>query len=1251
MHNYSENWHHIKSILKGYEVKYNRYDVYSYKDHRDAKVLAIFLANATLATPKLNRETVEKVLSGSLTWTNSTAAPKFERVDLSVSFLEENGFVSFHADWCSIHCESVNETNNIDPSLTPLIQAIEHLKDICYGRNGYVQPYYELNEEQLRMKLSADFGNLFSKGPVPLLCLEDGCFKLSPDNQSFDSLVSTYLWQVLRETLNPEDAFESWILCLRVNCSWLMPVLFGDDEARNEFNNLLLAYIEKDAGLNLSMNTLFKQALNEESFSQIVFPVTTSVNIQIDQAGGVRTEHVDTIPREKPTLKMIPEDYKTQCIENYDDIQIIKKWQQAHSWREPQQFYTGLLDSVIKDDINVDEQLLSSNGLTEKLLKLAASRPILKHILFNVLPEYNNAMYQIYLLSQPATCDVALFYLTQKSFSNSHRESHSFTKHVDKGFQQIVCYEYLRAIESELDSGDRLFKIVGFLGERCNIQDRNFSKSFEYQYLVSLLDSLNNERIFQIGQVFSRHLHETNTTSVQHNSQQYWYFLGFWLIERLEDAGIDREGALTNRVKDVLLGYYKAEFEQNLTGERHSLEPSIFFSALPWHKIIGNDRISEILKPSNQCSAWQEKLLYTNDYSFAIASAVRQYLQVLMNIGRSQTNPKDCERVANRALEIVRIVGFKSSEQYSYLFESAFYVNKYDLWPTFCSYTNLLQDSQYDEFVDRCLSLIPLDQLFVLFERCTVIARNQRLQEEIATRQFSEAENLGLSGLEQAFISAWNANNIALSTKLLDKARMLLEEERFTRNNNPHITRIRNSWLSYEYKLQLLILLESTKDDPKRFHELANEINIPHKHGSNTNQMDDRECEYFRRYIIAAAYCETKPQRCIDIMESLCQASDSNDHRFMLFRGRIALHKINPDATELRYALSQFLEKLGDVDPKDMQTAWVATILDTYRELQNSIEIDMFWKKLSPDQQDIREVMLPYCLALVKRGDALIAQQIVNRYQQHNSQALDELGISDLINVLLKTNKMSTTQLIQVLNEDSQRDITQLKKHYSQIVSKDFEDYVTIVGQGKPPHEFLKDIVLEIAHELLLRKKNLQLHSDNSSNKTDIKITKEDLINDWFTSLFDKRMAEARIGFRDQKRGGESSSGKSPGEIDGFITDAQNKRVSLFEAFRLFSLDISVISTHLNKISHYDNESLSPVFIVVYCDVNDFQKLCTNYSDQIRVLNYEGFCESSDVSLPRETDNLCLISDTRTRGIKKIIFYHLLLNMHFSTKQ
>lgn len=153
-----------------------------------------------------------------------------------------------------------------------------------------------------------------------------------------------------------------------------------------------------------------------------------------------------------------------------------------------------------------------------------------------------------------------------------------------------------------------------------------------------------------------------------------------------------------------------------------------------------------------------------------------------------------------------------------------------------------------------------------------------------------------------------------------------------------------------------------------------------------------------------------------------------------------------------------------------MPPLWIAHILDAYRQLHDQ-EIDNFWGKLNPDQQARREILRPYCRALMERGDTLIAQHILTRYQDLNFQASDELGIDDLADEVVKTNEKSMLQLIQVVNEASERSIVQLKKHYSQIVSKEFEDYVTIVGQELEPHEFLKNVVVEVAQELLLRKK------------------------------------------------------------------------------------------------------------------------------------------------------------------------------------
>jgi hypothetical protein len=1256
MHNYSENWRHLQSISTGYSARIGVPQVYSYIDHIKAKALAVFFANATLATPKLDRTTIEAVLAGRKTWPNSTGTGRFVGPNVQLSLLESSGLVAFYTDWCTVYCQPVRGLDGIDPSLVPLIQAVEHLKDICYGRNGYIAPHYECPANELDKLWTRQFGSTPIAELLPELQLKDGRYTIPAGNQNFSSLVSTYLWLALRESLEPLHAFHRWILCLRVNCDWGMPLIFDylEFEECAAFSKQLIDYLAKDFALCLSIDTLRKQCINKTAFLSIITPVTTHLRFAIDSEGNSSSEHED-IQLPKTTLVDIDAAYSTYTAHAVEDLQFVQQWQQfRHHW-DPNLFYTSLVASVIEANVRVNGNSLVSLGTAEPFFELASSRPILKHLLLNLLPEYANPIYLIWLLSRPSTCDVALFYLSQQSPTGPGRDSQSFIEHIDKAYQYLVCYEYLRTVKQDQGNADRLYKIIDIIGNRLQLNNDDFSKSFAYQFMLCLLGSMNDQQVIETAEAYVQSLPKYKGLQDAHVKAHHLYFLGFWLIERIEDLGIDPTGKLILSLKKVLLSHYRAEFEENMTGHRSTLQPNSFFSALPWYKLIGPEGVGPLLALSNRCSDWHKSLNYSSQNCLVTASTVRHYLQVLMCVGRPQRFIENWERITIRVTEIVRTFGFGPREQAAYLFSGKFYTDQYDLWTQFCSYTNLLQENLYGEFVDRCVSDIPLDQLFVLLERCSVNARAQQLRELIAYRQSPESEDIGLSGLEQAFLSACEAGHGALADKLIDTANAFLNQEHFAKTNNPRILKARRVWITYGYKRQLMNLMETLKGDPDKFFEAARQVPLPHTPHESTDRDSDRaqrrESEHFRRYIIAAAYYETDPEKCVHIMEVLHRETKSSFHSFLLFQGRLAVSRNNGDVNRVRHALSQFLFSLGDTEPEHMPSQWVANILDAYRQLHDTSGINAFWAKLTPLQQASAEILRPYCLALITRGEPLIAQQIISRYQELNPQTSDSLGLNDLIDELHKAlpPNMSISRLVQVINEDSQRSSVQLRKHYSQIVSKDFDEYVAIVGNGQASHEFLKNAMLEVAQELLLRKKNLHLHSTSATGITSYRITQEDLINDWFTSLFDKRMAEARVGLRDQKRGGQSESGNRPGESDGFITDAKNKRIAIFEAFRLFSKDTTVISQHLDKIAKYDNESLSPVFMVGYCDVKDFDALVRGYVDFIIHRDYAGFIAESKkddgVEILYYRDYLWLGMERRRRSHREVVFYHLLLDM------
>jgi len=106
MVNFSPDWWHLKSILAANPAFDPGTGVSSFEDHLHAKALAMFLVRATLATPCLDRTTVAEVLAGQRLWPCEDGTRPFGGVSIPLSFLEENGFVTFYAGWADLPRET-----------------------------------------------------------------------------------------------------------------------------------------------------------------------------------------------------------------------------------------------------------------------------------------------------------------------------------------------------------------------------------------------------------------------------------------------------------------------------------------------------------------------------------------------------------------------------------------------------------------------------------------------------------------------------------------------------------------------------------------------------------------------------------------------------------------------------------------------------------------------------------------------------------------------------------------------------------------------------------------------------------------------------------------------------------------------------------------------------------------------------------------------------------------------------------------
>lgn len=1255
MNEYSENWRHLKALLAGYVRRDLGFKAPSYENQRHAKALSIFLTHASLATPRLSRETVDAVLAGQFQWPREGGEP-YLGTSIPLSRFEELGLVSFYAGWCATHADFVEDEHAIDSTLIPVVRAIEHLKDIQWGRNGCIQPHYVYQKNDLENLLQAEFGaHLSVEQLLPELELDGEMFRLKPGNQNFSTEIITQLWIDLRRNHAPEEAFSHWMMCFRVNCERAMPVIFDrhQDEERREFHDMLIEFIAKDTALATGIDCYIRQCINENDSSACIRLMQTLLKIEIDQSSERSNSTTPEVELPKPTLSSLEEIYPTLLSEASSALEFVTLLHD--SWlRKSELFYGWLVSTAVEASIHIEIAHLASSGLVEKLIDLAnAGRPVLKYLLYVILPDYDLPNYMILLLARKETSDVAFFHLAKKDFDRSRNQDSTCLKNLEAGYQQLLCREYIQAIQDEPDFSSRLVAVLKILGEQCALHSPDFFKGVEYRLLLTLLDSLTDQQVSKLAQAFAGFSVEVKKSPYEQRRHHFSYLLGFWLIDRMERTGIDPTEAICEAVRESLRVQYKAEFIANLKG-LPSLEPSLFFGTLSWKQLFAGVGQDFMLDLSSSCDEWAQELAYENQGAYGVASAIRHHLQVLISAGRASSETSTQQAIAARVQEIIRLCGFKNRNEYVPLFEELV-TDKFDLWQLVCTYSNSFTDELYRGFIVRCAPSISLNLLFTLLERTSVIARIQMLYETIDKYHADSDNELGLHAIEKAFTSALNAGRTEIASRMLSSAKKMLAEDRFANATNRNLVRIRKVWQSYEYKSQLLELYESHRLDPVGFEKLAFEHPIPHDRSSLQPQSDERahykECENFRRQLTASAFCDTEPAKTVRVMEHLYKETKREHHGFALLYGHVKLFATDQNKRKLKSALSSFLSGAGKGQPDRMNEYWVAIVLEAY-QLSGAAGIDHFWAQLSPEQQGRRLIFTPYCRALLARRDSFTVKKILARYKEINHAMLDELQIDDLISELAKIEEdaPSTKDFLSIMVEGSQRTVQQLQKHYNQIIAKEFEAYVEIVKPDQEPHEYLRDAMLAVASELVLRKLNLQEGGKDEKGKVSFNgIKLENLVNDWFVSLFDQRMSHAKLSLRDQKRGGHSASGKSPGEIDGFITSSDSTRVGIFEAFRLFSLDTKTIGTHLNKIAGYDGESLSPVVIVGYCDTKNFPSLVEGYKSYVPTLRYKGYGDIlSALEVFHDADHIWLGWEIRSRKRKDIVFYHLLINLHFS---
>lgn len=1252
---YSENWRLLLNFLNNDSGKIPPRES-SFFEHQQAYALALFLVDATLATPALDRCNVAKLIAGELTWPCSSGLNSFSGTDYSLEFFETGGFISFPGGWVKVHCRATQQTKSLDKSVDDILHVINLLQNFNFGREGYVQPHFVIKNAQLDSLISKEFGDIHLDRLFPYAVQQEGGLAIYPEKYHFSQLESTYLWQCLLRRYSPDQAFRKWMVYLRVLTHTIIPIQFRLLE-KNEIDQFLqqVEFLVKSAPeFSYTLRTIHKQAVNSSDFARVIQPVMQQIDINIGSEDFIpeKNDKLDeTAPLILRTAETLDGAYNFPNIDDPAEITTQEQWQHLGRWLDPMEGLSWLLQECFNHAILIDHQTLTAKKFALNLLSLSKSRPALKYLLFIALPLRFNSKYILFLLSRPETCEIAIYHLTNREYPLPVTRRHDVSDDLSNWFLDVLAKEYVRTIKERSDNGLKLLDISLYLADNSGFYKFDNAESFQFKALNYFLNKLDDNQVAAVVSAFLETIPEQYEWRIQNIRERSVYYLGLWLIQRLECTDIVYRDLLT-QLCEYIICFYKNAFTDCISTRGRDLKSDNFFAILPWQSLINVIGFEEILRVSRRYDSWATILTYKHERGFDAISSISQYLQLLMLISKSLRDENIQERAWQRIINIVCAFGFGREEGRYYLFKAVINDEATDLWRKFSLFVNTLPPSKYEDFTERCIDMIPLDSLYILLERCNIHEREQVIHDAILERQELSDEKLGLKSLETAFIHACQNGHMELAERVLSTAKPLLE--RFRGYSQIQFRETIYRWEAYQFKHTLLLAYLNNQKDPYNFEKVVFHIPLPDSlTGLPENELvrnQLRECEQFRRYITATAFCEIEPSKTVQYMEALCAEVNAPHYAFTLFKGHLSMYSDSQNKSERRQALNKFLEQTSSITPDQLAVSWVAMILDVMIQIGDQQRADEFWRVLSDEQRKTREILLPYCKGLIQRGQALIASQIINEFKEFNLiLSENDVDLSELISNLSQAlpSHNSILDIVHAMAESSQRSIEQLKQHYTRIIGGSFEDYVNITDSASSKEMFLKKVMIEVAYELLLRKKNLQSQQSNKGQLN--KIINEDLINDWFTSLFDMRMAEARIGFRDQKRTGSSESGKSPGESDGLITDSKNKRIAIFEAFRLFSLSKKVITEHLNKVSGYDAEALSPVFIIVYCDINNFSSLADRYYKFISKIDYLGYKKNSQaVKIDQEsvTDNFWVCTETRLRGGREVMFCHLLLNMH-----
>ncbi|MCG7530413.1 hypothetical protein MHM98_03440 [Psychrobium sp. MM17-31] len=1287
---YSENIGIILRLFREEHTERNKEYLSNFDSALKSKVIAELLLNSNIATPELNRENVAQLLSGKLAWPKDNGEEYKRDLNVELSTLEKLGAVTFYANYCQVHVRNLPDIGEVDESCKPLFEAVALLRNIIFGWESFVKPYFKIDKKKAE--------SILSDRSLPLITTEfkeeNDFYHLDALECNFDNLIAEYLWEGLIKQLALEEEEEGscsvnlneqqlilmkkWLLICRVySDNYLSQINFSfvnrfHKKVYLEFFEYL---IDSDEQLKQPKLVLENKWLCSSDIRGMFLDIRSEHRVQINFTSpdsATKNSYKETInPKKLVDVERsffsngnpAPSSNLAFCDELYRC-----RFNEGDSGN----FYSSPLGEIINSDIYVSSSSINSYGRLDRLFEKSQRSHELRFMMLSEGLHYSEVKYLLYLLTKKETATIALYLFGNSSLNYRLNLTHKELESYHLEYFPVVCDEFLEVyfknyfknggVDKDVESADDIVELLILMAKGA-IRDSYAGESNSRKDCLDILKSkFNLEQISAISDCLLSSI-ENDKSGAERCLSVWKFYLLFWLLEVAQDLNLSEGEEISNKTQVLITKLYCECFERNVDNKDHRINAYKLFEFLPWWR-IDSKYISDYLQLIRKPAQWSLKLSSSDELGYQNKNIVRSYFQLLIGLHSDSRNDSCNSKIILKILSLLECCGFLDGEvDFHGIFD---FESQYDylLWQQFTLFVEYLNDEEFDRVISVLRDEAPLNKILELYINLKRESRKFQLLQYVKDASSDNAlENLNIIALEKSLDFACRVGQVDTAKIMLDKGLSLLSDSNSYINkrlSTANISKLKDDWSAYEFKVGLLLISkDESLSDENKLDSLRKAV-LPFE-GEDTHHVRQElttNCERFQKQITALILYSTNPEAAYKYFDGLYRELRTHDIAGNRFASKLKYLDSNLETTKADYkkALSEWLESASGVNAHEIDFNIISNWLYCLNKINDFRGVDVLWNRLSKSQHHNVSIVTSYCSSLKQRGQHYVAQSIYEKLKNyHNVTSLGEEADQQLLELealIVKDIEPKHASALTNMLANQPRSVDELRQRYSEIKSQKLADIVTIIeGANSTIDSFLYEQLSSIIGEIQLRKSNLNKTTDKSGSQDSHRIINEDPINDWVTSLFDHRLSYIGLSCRDQKRGGRSPNSQNPGEIDFFLCGNNNERIAIMEAFRLFSNDTTVIESHLNKIAGYDQECLSPVFIIAYCDVSDFIGLCDKYYDDTKVRDYKGFEKSTtkgdNIQTVQSSQTLNFYKEVRYRAHKPIVIYHLMINLRF----